>query len=147
MIVRADAYSFASLEVRIEAEGLSFTTLEFTEVEYDDEQEPGELRGTSSEILGRTRGEYKPTGKLKLSKKEHARLLTALGNGFYRKSVDVIVTYDEPQLGLIVDSILGCRPKKNSGSNSKGNDPSEAEMELSPLKILWNGIDGSAVEE
>ena len=147
MIVRASAYSHASLELRIEADGLSYTTLEFTEVSYDDGMEPGELRGASTEILGRTRGDYKPTGKLKLSKKEHARLITAMGPGFFLKQVDVIVSYDEPDLGLVVDSVLGCRIQKNSGSSSKGTDPSEVEVELHPLKILWNGVDGSAVEE
>lgn len=146
MIVNKVAYSHASVEARIEAEGISYTTQEITEVGYDDEVEPGELRGTSSEILGRTRGEYKPSGKLKMSKKAHNELIAVMGPGFFLKPVTLVVAYEEPELGLIVDTLQYCRIKKNSGSSSKGSDPNEVECDLAPIKILWNGIDGSAVE-
>lgn len=140
-IINGHRYSWASVEIKIG--GTRFVGIK--EVSYSQELEPGEVRGAHPQLIGRTRGTLKPEASLTLFEEEWNTLLETLGDGYYEKSFDVVVSYSEsdPLLGVIAgtitDTIRGCRIKKVEKSRSEGNDGLEVKLDLSVLWIEFNG--------
>ena len=111
------------------------------EIQYDDTLEPGEVRGTHAQMLGRTLGEYKTSGSLTIFAPEWERLKQSLGNGFMTKVFDIVVNYRPPGQSMTTDTLIGCRIKKVEKSSSSGTDPIAVKLELHIMRINWNGFD------
>lgn len=112
------------------------------ELNYSDENEAGEVYGAGSFKIGDTLGTYKAEGSMTLYKDEAADFINSLGNGFYTKKFNIIVSYltmmgDTEQ--YVTDTLVGCRIKKVDASNSQGTDPTAVKFDLSFFRIKWNG--------
>jgi hypothetical protein len=134
-LIDQKTYSHQSAEVNVD--GVRFLV---KEAKYNDSLEPGELRGNNSMLLARTKGEYKCEASIQMAQQDHAELIQHLGEGFLEKSFDVVISYQEEGMPLIVNTIRGCRIKKNDGGSSAGSDANMVGIDLHPFYILWNGI-------
>lgn len=127
----------ASIEVKLKGT----VSLGVKEIQYDDSLEPGEVRGTHAQMLGRTRGEYKTSGSLTLFATEWEEFRRRLGSGFMEAVFDVVVNYRPPGSPMATDTLVGCRIKKVEKSSSAGSDPIAVKLELHIMRINWNGLD------
>lgn len=110
------------------------------EISYKDSLEPGEVRGTSARVTGRTRGQYKPEASFTMTKAAWAEFCTYLGLGYMEKVFEVFVNYAELGLPVIPDIISGCRIKAIDESYSDGNaDPLKVKVDLHVMHIVRNG--------
>jgi len=139
-VINGNIYSYSSITIAIN--GISRTAV--TEISYSDSLEPGELHGTSSYMVGRTRGPYKAEASFTMAKLDFEtvkRDLIALGLGGYGEAPFVItVVYREPGSALITDTIEGCRIMKEENSHSSGSgDALVTKVDLSVYRISWNG--------
>lgn len=91
-------------------------------------------------MLQRTVGEYKAEGSIVLAQSDHLELIQRLGGGFFRKSFVIVISYQEEGMPLIVNTLKGCRIKKNDGGSSQGSDANMVTLDLAIQEILWNGI-------
>jgi len=133
--INGKAYSHSSIEVQLNGKSYPFVK----EVTYSDSLEPGEVRGTSAQLLSRTRGDYKAEASLTLYKGAAQELLDDLGDAFMEKEWDLVVTRKEEDMSTIIDTVVKCRIKKHESGSSQGADPNEVKLDLHPFYILWNG--------
>jgi hypothetical protein len=133
--VNGKAYSHQSVEVSILGKARPFVK----EVTYSDSLEPGEVRGTSAQLLSRTRGEYKSEASITFYKGGAEEIREELGDGFLETEIDIVVTRQELEMSTITDTIVKCRIKKTESGSQSGSDPNEEKWELHPMYILWNG--------
>ena len=131
-LVNGVRYSFASIELVVAGKRI----LGAKEIAYTETLEPGEIRGTSSQILGRTAGDYSVEGSCTLYREEWDDLLDTLGEGYLRKSFDVTVTYADEGAPTKTDNLVGCRIKSVEQSNSQGTDGLEVQLQLHVMYLL-----------
>ena len=129
-------HSWAS--VTIDLNGDKFEGVK--EIKYSDSLEPGEVMGTATRRIGRTRGEAKAEASITLYLSERSAFYAKLGAGGYKKAFNIVVSYEEGG-EIVTDKIIGCRVKKGEGGGSSGSDAIEHPMDLDVHKILWNGVD------
>jgi hypothetical protein len=143
-LVNGSRLSFASIEALI-ASNLFYG---IKEISYSEMLEPGEVYGTSPQLMGRTRGQYKSEASFTLFKEEWLDMQLALstagsvlGLGWMEFPFDVVVSYAEILGGPIqTDKIRGCRVKKAEDSHSQGTDALVVKVELSTMYVLRNGL-------
>ncbi len=136
-LVNGVYHAFASVEIKFD--GNIYVGVKA--VNYSDSLTPTKVRGTSSEPIGRTRGDYDADGDIELYKQQAHQLLQALGNGYKEKVVNITVTYSENGLDTIVDEIIGARIEKVEQSNSQSPDPTTQKFTLNVMKILMDGLE------
>lgn len=129
-------YGWSSVEISIAGD----VTFGVKDVTYDDGAEPGEVRGTKSRIIARTRGEYKCTGGITLYKRNLAALLAKLGDGFGNKVFDVLVSYADIGQPTTSDKLVGCKIKKIADSPKAGSDAAECKIDLHVFQIERDGL-------
>lgn len=134
--INGSRHSWAS--ITIDLNGDKFEGIK--EIKYSDSLEPGEVMGTSTRRIGRTRGEAKAEASITLYLSERKAFLAKLGPGGYKKAFQIVCSYEEAG-EIITDTIVGCRVKKVEGGGSSGADAMESAIELDVHKILWNGVD------
>ena len=135
-IINGKAYSHSSCEIRIDDVPTPF----IKEIKYSDNLEPGEVRGTSAQLLSRTRGDYKAEASLTFSSRGAAEeCRERWGDGWMERIFDISVTMKEDDMSTIIDTIVKCRVKKSETGSSQGSDPNEESWELHPMYILKNG--------
>ena len=134
--INGKAYSHSSIEVQLNGKPYLFVK----EVTYSDSLEPGEVRGTSAQLLSRTRGDYKSEASITLYKGSAQELVDDLGDGYLEKEFDLVVTRQEQDMSTIIDTVVKCRIKKIESGSSQGADPNEVKLDLHPFYILWNGF-------
>lgn len=135
-LINGNLFSFASVELTVD--GRVFRGVK--SVDYSQNLEPGEVRGTHAELLGRTRGDLKPSASMELFLEEANELLERLGNGFMERSFSGVVAYEEPGSGKIrTDELVGCRIKGTSDSHSQGTDGLTRKFDLSLQKVRYDG--------
>jgi hypothetical protein len=136
VLINGRRHSFASIKMRIR--GTERKCIK--EINYSDNLDQGEERGTGPEKLGKTRGDYKAEADCTFFKKEHVKLVAEFGDGFMEEDFDIVVTYVEtPGDGVTTDVIVGCNIAGNDAKNSQGTDPSTVACKLNPTWIKWNG--------
>ena len=110
-------------------------------IDYDDELDRGEMRGTGSELYGTCEGDYKASGSITFYKKEFDLMLADLGNGFYQIAFNIVVVRQaEPGDGFSKDELIGCWLKKSSSNNQSGSDPSEVKCDILITVIKRNDL-------
>lgn len=135
-VINGKAYSHSSCEFRFDGEPTPFVK----EISYNDSLEPGEVRGTSAQLLSRTRGDYKCEGNVTFSSRGAAEeIRERFGDGWMEKEFDVVVTMQEDGMSTVVDTLVKCRIKKSETGSSQGADPNEEKWDLHPMYILKNG--------
>lgn len=114
------------------------------DIKYSHKLDPGELRGTSARIQGRTRGQYGTNGSLSIYKEDYELLkpkLVAKGKGGYMLAVfDITVVYSLTGLPQNEDLLQGCRIVSEENSHSAGNEALLVHLELHILEIITNGM-------
>ncbi len=129
-------FDFSSVELDIAGE--VFTDVE--EITYSHTLEPGEMRGTRAELLGRTRGEYSAEGSITFRKAAWGRLVASLGEGYLEQSVDITVNYAEEGEDTISDKLFGARFTAPENSHSQGSDPLNVSVDISIVRVEENGV-------
>lgn len=136
VLINGKRHSFASIKVRIRGRERKL----IKEINYSDNLDHGEMRGTGPELLGITRGEYKAEGDVVMFKKQHAALVAEFGDGFMEEPFDVVCTYEtNPGDGITTDVVRGCTISSNEAKNAQGTDATTVSCKLSVNHILWNG--------
>lgn len=142
-LINGVRHSFASIELTINTEKGPRRIVGFKEIAYSQDLEPGEVRGSHPELLGRTIGDLKNEASVTLYNEEWKDLQDAMGDGYMQKAFDISVTYahneEEVNIGVVTDELKGCRIKKIDRSHSQGTDGLEVKLDLHPMRILLNG--------
>lgn len=113
----------------------------YKEISYSHKLDPGKLRGTSPEVLGRTTGEYSAEGSLTLYLAEWEQLRESLAPGYMVTSFDTTVAYNASGEPLQVDELIGCRITNVEKQHSQGTDPLTVKLTLDILKVIEDGDD------
>jgi hypothetical protein len=147
-------YQFASLELNFGVPGYTQPTLGLQSIDYDDQLEPGELRGTSPALLASTTGKYSTTAKIKLPKAESNYLVqqlntfalanpdpaTGLVMGYGQVQWTATVNYYDIGNPLQTDQLFGCKIKKMADSGKVGPEPLMVEVDLFLMALSRNGF-------
>jgi len=142
-LINGNRFDFSSIEIVIN--GITYAAVQ--EITYSHSLEPGQLRGTRADKLGRTRGQYDSEGSITMYKGDYQQMISALAlvppllGGYMEKSFLVNVTYSEIQSGeLVVDVLQGCRIVSDEDSHTQGSDALQVTANLDIMKLLRNGI-------
>lgn len=144
-LVNGVRHSFASVEVKVAGQ-IFFAT----SVNYSRKRNRTMVKENHPDPVGKTRGsneysadiemllaEYNALQALLISQAQQQGLNTGYGDVFFT----VVVTYTEAGMDTVTDTISGCTMDSTEASNAEGTDPSKRKFEMSPLKILFNGVD------
>lgn len=135
LILNGAAYSHANSEVRILDKVRQFVS----EIEYEHEDEPGEIRGTHKQRLATVDGEYKGSGKITMARGQAQQIIDELGDGYMEKRFPIVCSYTGEGLKLITDTLGGCKIKKESFSSKTGNEGQMVTWELDITYLKMNG--------
>jgi hypothetical protein len=142
-IINGSTYAWSS--VRLELDGFPYAGV--LEITYSDKVEVSYGYGLTPghAPLRRTRGKYSVDDpKVSMAGPSGRTFLAALGaraagNGFGEVTFPITVSYSEPTLGTVVDTLEDCRVIGNSVSNSESTDENKVEFTVSCMRIRWNG--------
>jgi hypothetical protein len=152
--VNGARFQHASLEINFGIPGFGYPTLGLQSIDYDDQLEPGELRGTSAAILASTTGKYSVSAKLKLPKAEAGFLvqqiaaaalanpdpLTGLIAGYGQYAWTATLNYYDIGQAFQTDVLYGCKIKKLADASKVGNEPLMVDVDLFLLALSRNGV-------
>lgn len=139
-LVNGHRYDYTSIEINLG--GVLFSGIK--SINYKHSLDPGLVRGTRAQVVGRTRGQYEAEGSIEFYKNEYdafiAQLMLLNPNfGYLEQSFDADIHYSEPLQTVITDRCVGCRLKNADHSPAEGNDPITVSCDLSILYIIENG--------
>lgn len=125
------------------------TVLGLKTCNYDRKRTRAMVEGTHPDPLGKTVGVNAYTATLDLYLAEWNQLQAALINlasaagnvGYGDVFFTVQIQYSANGFDVIQDEILGCTCDATTASQSAGPEPLVRGIDLSPLKILFNGED------
>jgi hypothetical protein len=134
-IINGVAHSWANVEIT--AKGQIFTGV--VSISYTATLEPGEVRGTGSQVIARTQGEETLEASIELLKADAQELIDALGDGFGMVPFEIVVNYAPKGLPVITDTLKACRITSPQNDHSQGPDGLTVSFDLHPMAILYNG--------
>jgi hypothetical protein len=135
-LINGKRYDHSSVTIKVKGKDY----IGIKSINYSDSLEPGKLRGTSAQKLGRTRGEYDGEASFEMYTEEASELLSDIGDGFMEVEFDIVVGYADEGQPTITDNIVGCRIKKQEASSSEGSDPNVRKFDLDIMYVKWNGL-------
>lgn len=110
------------------------------EISYNSGMEPGDVYGTSPQMLGQTLGQYKAEGSVSFYREEWDAFLGTLNNilpnGIMQIRFDIMIAYS--LVGIVpvrTDKLLGCRIKKIDHTMSQGNEALVTKCDLAIIQI------------
>lgn len=139
-LVNGNRFSFSSIEAAV----LGVIFYGFGEVNYSDNLDPGDVRGTSSQRLGRTQGDYKAEASIGVYLEEWLDLQVLLAPapplGLMTTVFNVVVNYAELALNPPqTDVIKGCRIKKIANDFKQSTEGLLVKLDLDVSYIIRNG--------
>lgn len=134
-LINGHRYSWASASFK----GDGSEIVHIKELSYTHKLEPGMVRGTGSQVAGRTRGEYSAEGSMTLLREGWDALRDQFGDGYLEKSFALVVSYADDGQPIVTDELVGVRITSVENSPSQGTDGLEVSLELSILYVLENG--------
>ncbi len=142
-LVNGVRQSLASCQLQIVTPTLIYAPKGFSKITFDRTRERGEVRGPHPDPIAKTRGQNKYTCSLTLYLAEWNYLWqTALGgSGYGDEFFRVVLQYLENGLDVVKVEFRGCTMDKSAIDNSQGTDATSVEMDLTPIKIIWNDQD------
>ena len=141
-LINGVRHSAASVELKV----ANIIIVGVKSVDYSRKRSRTQVRGFHPDPLGQTRGENEYDASIEIYLAEFNQLQAACqalngGKGYGDATFDVIVTYGENGFDTITDTIRGCNIDSTEAGVSQGPDALTRKIELSPLKILYNGLD------
>ena len=136
-LINGNKYDWSSVELDIGDAGI-FTGVK--EITFTHSLEPGVVRGTRAEMIGRTRGEYTAEGSMVVYAEEYSEIITALGDGYMEASFSITSTYSDTNVPVQVNRLIGCRITNVEGGGSQGTDPLEVSLDLSIFRVETGGL-------
>lgn len=108
-----------------------------TAVNYEDNLEPGEVRGNSAQLIGRTLGDYSATASFSAFKPQMSDILAILARrgGIYQVSFNLIINIERAAT-LHTDEVLGCRIQTLTDDHSEGTDALVQQATLHTMGIV-----------
>ena len=157
-LINGVRHSFASIELKMGAQ--IFTG--FKSINYSRKRNRALVRGNSPDPIAKTKGDNEYAGDCELylaewnlfqSQANSGLAVTVgpvtvgiggAGGGYGDQFFKVTVSYNENGFDLVQDVLLGCSIDSTEASQSQSPDPLVRKIDLSPLKILFNGIEDLA---
>ena len=136
-LVNGTRFDFSSIETDVNG----VVNKGYKEISYSHKLEPGQVKGNSPQVLGRTTGEYSAEGSLTMFLSEWDELKRSLSPGYMTTVFTISVAYNDDGEPLQVDNLLGCRIKNVEKQHSQGGDPLAMKIDLDILYIRENGDD------
>ncbi len=130
-------HSFCSIELKLN----NTIFIGFKSLNYNRTRSRGVVRGNHPDPLGKTRGDNEYEADCELYLAEWNMFQMSLGAGYGDVFFQIFATYSENGFDTIQDVINGCTIDSTEVSQSQGSDPLVRKFDLSPLKILYNGVD------
>jgi hypothetical protein len=137
-------FDYSTAEINID--GLVMNGIK--EISYKHSLDPGELRGTRAQVIGRTRGKYGAEGSASFYKLEFQELIRRLalkngGSGYMEASFDVTVNYQPSPTSpdIVTDVLLGCRIKSAENSHSEGEEALVVRCDLHIMRLVESGVE------
>ncbi len=138
-LINSNRYDFSSVEININ--GQTFKGVK--SISYKESLPPGKVYGASAMKLGRSRGQYDPTGSLEIFKEEWEALRPVLAAtpplGYMEASFQIVVMYAELAAPVAVDTLLGCRISDIDETHSSGSDALTVKCDLDIMLINRGG--------
>jgi hypothetical protein len=134
-IINRKAYDFTCVELHAKNKRY----LGISAINYEHGLEPKRSKGTHSQDLGRSTGDYSTAGSLTIDKQDAELIRADLGDGYMEEEFFIVVNYAKTGMPVITDELLGVRIKKESDAHSKGGDTLSETWELDILEVVKNG--------
>jgi hypothetical protein len=134
--INGTRYDFSSITVDIAG---GYKPVGVTEINYSHGLDRGDVRGTSPERLGRTRGQYTPEASITMYEAEWKVLRDKLGDGYLEKVFSMSVTYADDGQPTITDVIEGCTISNVEKGRSAGNEAATVALTLHVIRITEDG--------
>jgi len=134
-LINGVRYDFSSIVFHINGDLI----IGVKEISYKNTRDRGEVRGTSLQKLGRTRGQYKAEASATIFRREFDDLVDRLGDGYMEVVFPITVSYADDGQPLVTDTIVGCTITEDEHSNSAGTDATEVKLTFDPMYILIKG--------
>jgi hypothetical protein len=135
--------------VTLTVDGLPYTGVK--SISYRQSLSPGEVRGTRAQVTGRTRGQYTAEGSIELYKEDYQALILALSaagtRGYMEHAFTTVVQYSSGVLGVVTDTLTGCRLTSDEDSPSESGDALTISSDLSIMYLLRNGLSALSPEQ
>ena len=115
-------------------------------IDYKYKLQPGEVRGTAPQVIGRTRGKYESDCTVTLFKAEEDLLIGAVEGiaavsgalGFMEQPFDITVVYADYLQAPITDQIVGARIMTVTQGHKSGADALVSKVEMNTMYVLPN---------
>lgn len=142
-LVNGVRQSFASCQLQITSETATWEPKGWNKITFDRTRERGEVRGPHPDPIAKTRGTNAYTCSLSMYLAEWNYLWQEVlgGAGYGDQFFRVVLQYLENGLDVVKVEFRGCTMDKSSIDNSQGTDATMVEMDLTPIKIIWNDQD------
>jgi hypothetical protein len=127
--INGNRYSFASIEATINSRRYKG----FTEINYSDSLEVGDVRGASPIALGETDGDYQTEGSLTMLRREYDQLVADLGDGYGMARFPITCVYANRGEATVTDRLPAVRITGVENGHSQGNEALTVQL---TLKIL-----------
>jgi hypothetical protein len=128
-LINGNRFQFSNIE--LDAQGFRFKG--FTEINYQDSLEIGDVRGASQIALGETEGEYSAEGSATVFRREFDQLTARLGDGYGMIRFPITITYANPGEATTTDRLPAVRIAGVENGHSQGTDALTMQI---TLKIL-----------
>jgi hypothetical protein len=142
-LINGVRHSWSSVEIKIAGQ----IYVGVKEIKYSDKKDRAKIRGTRRLPIARTMGEYDAEGSVTLYLEEAKELRAALaaagealGLGFMDVPFDITVSYSDPGVSTVTDTLEGCVIGGNEGGGAEGPDALTSPIPLDIMLIRWNGL-------
>lgn len=140
-LVNGVRHDFSSIELKLNGQ----IFVGFKSINYSRTRSRTMVYGNSPDPIGKTKGTNEYAADVEIYLAEWNAFQDSLGEGYGDTLFQVLVTYSNDGFDTIQDVIRGCTIDGLEVSQSQGADPLSRKFEMSPLKILFNGLDDLAI--
>ena len=123
--------------------GQSYTFRGWKSLNYSRTRDRATVRGFGVNPIGKTRGENSFDADCEIFLEEFNELITMMGPGYADQQFTILVHMTEGE-NDIQDQLIGCTLDSTESAVQQGTDALTRKFKLSPLQILFNGIDDVA---
>lgn len=134
-LINGFRYDFSCIELRMKNK----RRRGFTDINYTTSREHGDVEADGEEKIGRTAGRVRDEASVTMLKAEADDLFAELGDGFGKKSFDIIASYSDDSR-THTDALRGCCIKSvGNAHQAGGSGPLVVQIGLNVMQILIDG--------